>query len=241
MIAENERVDIMKRSEINKIMKEAARFIGSMNFKLPPFAFWSTEDWVEKGCEYDEIRENMLGWDITDFGSGDYEKIGLLMFTIRNGSFSNEKYVKPYAEKLLITDEEQVTPFHFHWSKMEDIINRGGGNLLVQVYEATEDGKFADIPVRVSIDGRNYMVEAGTILRLTPGESITLRSGLYHSFWGEKGTGKVLLGEVSKVNDDRIDNRFNESVGRFPQIEEDEAPLYLLCNEYPGLKCEAGR
>ena len=241
MVAENERVDIMKRSEINKIMKEAARFIGSMNFKLPPFAFWSMEDWVEKGCEYDEIRENMLGWDITDFGSGDYEKIGLLMFTIRNGSFNNEKYVKPYAEKLLITDEEQVTPFHFHWSKMEDIINRGGGNLLVQVYEATEDGKFADIPVRVSIDGRNYMVEAGAILRLTPGESITLRSGMYHSFWGEKGTGKILLGEVSKVNDDRIDNRFNESVGRFPQIEEDEAPLYLLCNEYPGLKCEAGR
>ncbi len=241
MVAENERVDSMKRSEINKIMKEAARFIGSMNFKLPPFAFWSTEDWAEKGCEYDEIRENMLGWDITDFGSGDYEKIGLLMFTIRNGNFKNEKYVKPYAEKLLITDEEQVTPFHFHWSKMEDIINRGGGNLLVQVYETTEDGKFADIPVKVSIDGRNYMVEAGTILRLTPGESITLRSGLYHSFWGEKGTGKVLLGEVSKVNDDRIDNRFNESVGRFPQIEEDEAPLYLLCNEYPGLKCEAGR
>ena len=241
MVAENERVDIMKRSEINKIMKEAARFIGSMNFKLPPFAFWSMEDWAEKGCEYDEIRENMLGWDITDFGSGDFEKIGLLMFTIRNGSFNNEKYVKPYAEKLLITDEEQVTPFHFHWSKMEDIINRGGGNLLVQVYEATEDGKFADIPVRVSIDGRNYMVEAGTILRLTPGESITLRSGLYHSFWGEKGTGKVLLGEVSKVNDDRIDNRFNELVGRFPQIEEDETPLYLLCNEYPELKCEAGR
>ncbi len=223
----------MKRSEINKIMEEAVRFIGSMNFRLPSFAFWSVEDWAEKGCEYDEIRENMLGWDITDFGSGDYRKIGLLMFTIRNGNFSLKKYVKPYAEKLLITDEEQVTPFHFHWSKMEDIVNRGGGNLLVQVYESTEDEKFADIPVQVSMDGRNYTVEAGTILRLTPGESITLRSGLYHSFWGEKGTGKVLLGEVSKVNDDHIDNRFYEPAGRFPQIEEDVAPLYLLYNEYP--------
>ena len=69
----------------------------------------------------------MLGWDITDFGKGEYDRLGLLMFTIRNGSFDNPKYVKPYAEKLLITEEEQITPYHFHWKKMEDIINRGGG------------------------------------------------------------------------------------------------------------------
>jgi D-lyxose ketol-isomerase len=43
----------------------------------------------------------------------------------------------------------------------------------------------------------------------------------------------VLVGEVSTINDDRIDNRFNPPVGRFPEIEEDEPPLYLLCTEYP--------
>jgi len=42
----------------------------------------------------------------------------------------------------------------------------------------------------------------------------------------------VLVGEVSKVNDDNTDNRFYESVGRFSAIEEDEAPLYLLVNDY---------
>jgi D-lyxose ketol-isomerase len=204
-----------------------------MNFYLPPFAYWSPEDWKNKGHEYDEIRDNMLGWDITDFGSGDYYAIGLLMFTIRNGNFTDKRYVKPYAEKLLIVEEGQVTPFHFHWSKMEDIVNRGGGNLLVQIYESTPDMGFADTKVRVSMDGRNYMTEAGAILRLAPGQSITLPPGLYHSFWGEKGSGKVLLGEVSKVNDDRVDNHFRDPVGRFPQIEEDEAPLYLLGNEYP--------
>jgi len=223
----------MKRSELNQIMRESVDFINSMNFKLPPFAFWSVEEWQTKGHEYDEIRDNMLGWDITDFGSGEYKRIGLLMFTLRNGNYQKEKYIKPYAEKILIVDEEQVTPFHFHWGKMEDIINRGGGNLLVQVYNATPEGGLADTPVKISMDGRNYMTEAGAIIRVTPGESITLPAGQYHKFWGEKGTGKILLGEVSNVNDDRVDNRFYENVGRFPQIEEDEKPLYLLSFEYP--------
>lgn len=226
----------MKRSEINKIMKETVAFFDQMNVKLPPFAFWGPEDWETKGQEYNEIRDNMLGWDITDFGYGDFHKIGLLMFTLRNGNFHDERYVKPYAEKLLIAEEEQVTPYHFHWSKMEDIINRGGGNLLVKVYNSTKEETFDTTPVTIMSDGRTYQVEAGSMIRLTPGESISIQSGMYHSFWGEKGTGKVLLGEVSKVNDDRVDNRFYEKTGRFPAIEEDEKPLYLLGNEYPPAK-----
>ena len=224
----------MKRSELNQIMKNAVEFIDKMNFKLPPFAFWSPEEWAQKGHEYDEIRDNMLGWDITDFGSGDFLKIGLLMFTIRNGNFNDPKYVKPYAEKLLIVEDGQITPYHFHWSKMEDIINRGGADLIVKVYNATEDGRFADTDVDIYMDGRHFTVAAGSTVRIKPGESITLQTGMYHSFWAEGG--KVLLGEVSKVNDDRVDNRFYESTGRFPEIEEDEKPLYLLGNEYPVAK-----
>lgn len=34
-------------------------------------------EWAEKGDEIREIRDNMLGWDITDFGQGDFEKTGL--------------------------------------------------------------------------------------------------------------------------------------------------------------------
>lgn len=223
----------MKRSEINQIMKDAVSFIDSLNFKMPPFAFWSPAEWLNRGHEYDEIRDNMLGWDITDFGSGDFRKVGLLMFTLRNGNNKLGKYVKPYAEKLLIAEEEQVTPYHFHWNKMEDIINRGGGNLLVKVYNSTANGEKADTLVDISCDGRNFAVVAGSVLTIRPGESITLPAGQYHSFWAEKGTGKVLLGEVSKVNDDTVDNRFYEPVGRFPVIEEDEEPLFLLGNEYP--------
>lgn len=223
----------MKRSELNQKLREAIVFIDSMGFQLPPFAFWTPQDWANKGHEVDEIRDNLLGWDITDFGSGDFDRVGLLLFTVRNGSLTDKRYFKPYAEKLMIAQEEQVTPYHFHWNKMEDIINRGGGNLMVQVYNATADDRFDTTPVRVSVDGRAYEVEAGAVITLAPGESITLPPRQYHKFWGQKGCGKVLLGEVSMVNDDRTDNRFYEPVGRFPAIEEDEAPLHLLGQEYP--------
>jgi len=223
----------MKRSQINQIMREAAAFIGEHRFRLPGFAFWGRAEWADKGAQYDEIRDNMLGWDITDFGSGDFTRRGLLMFTLRNGNFSDPKYVKPYAEKLLIVREGQETPYHFHWSKMEDIINRGGGNLQVKVYNHAPDERLDEAgDVCVSMDGRNYAVPAGTVLTLTPGESISLPAGMYHSFWGEAGRGTVLVGEVSKVNDDRVDNRFLEAVGRFPDIEEDEEPLYLMSKDY---------
>ena len=148
--------------------------------------------------------------------------------------FNDPKYVKPYAEKLLIVEDGQITPYHFHWSKMEDIINRGGADLIVKVYNSTGDGRFADTDVDIYMDGRHFTVAAGSTVRIKPGESITLQTGMYHSFWAEGG--KVLLGEVSKVNDDRVDNRFYESTGRFPEIEEDEKPLYLLGNEYPVAK-----
>ena len=221
----------MKRSEINRIIENARNFTEEYRFRLPPFAHWTYEEWKTKSREYQEIQDNMLGWDITDFGSGDYNKIGLLMFTIRNGNLSNKRYAKPYAEKILISLEGQVTPYHFHWNKMEDIINRGGGNLILKCYNSDAQGNMLDTTVTIYSDGREYAVQAGTEIVLTNGESITLPTGQYHTFWAEGGP--VLIGEVSKVNDDNVDNRFYEPVGRFPAIEEDEPILYPLFNEYP--------
>lgn len=226
----------MKRSEINAIIENAIAFLDEYKFKLPPFAYFTPAQWAEKNHEYDEIRNNMLGWDITDFGSGDFKKVGLFLFTLRNGNLKNPNDKKPYAEKIMIVQENQVTPYHFHWNKMEDIICRGGGNLLIKVYNATEDEKFADTDVNVMVDGRHYSVPAGSIIRLTPGESVTFPTRLYHSFWAEEGCGTALVGEVSQVNDDSTDNRFYDPTGRFPEIDEDEPAKYLLGNEYPPAK-----
>jgi len=208
-------------------------FFRKHHFLLPPFAYWTPQEWETKGKEQDEIRDNQLGWDITDFGSGDYLAQGLFLFTLRNGNQNLNKYRKPYAEKVMIVGENQVTPYHFHWKKMEDIINRGGGNLMIKLYNSTVDGDIADTPVVIHSDGSNYEVIAGTIIRLEPGASITLHVGQYHSFWGEEGKGNVLVGEVSECNDDSADNRFYKNISRFNTIEEDVLPDYYLGKEYP--------
>lgn len=223
----------MKRSEINEIMRNADAFIRERGFYLPPFAYWSPAEWTAKGDEVREIVECELGWDITDFGRGDYRHYGLFLFTLRNGKPENLATMqgKLYAEKIMIVDVDQITPMHFHWSKTEDIINRGGGKLVVQLYNSTADGGLADTAVVVSVDGVRRTVKAGDTVVLGPGESITLPGYLYHKFWGAEG--RVLVGEVSLVNDDNADNRFYEPIGRFPEIEEDEPPLYLLTKDYP--------
>jgi len=224
----------MKRSEINAIMREADAFIRQHQFFLPPFAYWTPQDWRSQGPEVREIVDHHLGWDITDFGSGDYGRCGLFLFTLRNGSPQNLVGLrgKLYAEKILIVCVDQVTPFHFHWSKTEDIINRGGGKLMMQLYNATPDEQFADTGVTVSVDGVERVMRAGGTVALAPGESITLPDHLYHKFWAAEGP--VLAGEVSLVNDDSADNRFYDAPGRFPAIQEDEPPVYLLCTDYAG-------
>ncbi len=222
----------MKRSEINHLQRAAMEFFGRHCFHLPPWARWGKKEWMENREAAGEIFNNKLGWDLTDFGSGDFYTIGLLLFTIRNGS-PGDPEGKGYAEKVMIVREGQVTPWHFHWSKMEDIINRGGGNLVIELANSTPDEKLAGGRVQVQVDGLTRSVEAGGKIVLTPGESISLPAYLYHKFYGEAGKGTVMVGEVSMVNDDDKDNRFLDPIGRFPVIDEDEEPLYYLCNEYP--------
>jgi len=223
----------MKRSEINKLIDESIGFIESHGFNLPPFARWTPSDWEAKKATSQEIKDNMLGWDITDFGCNRFDERGLIVLTLRNGNQHDKAtYPKPYAEKLLISDENQETPIHFHWSKMEDIINRGGGDLIVELWNSNAHEEKLDTPVTVSIDGTVHTVAAGEQITLTPGESITLIPDMYHRFYSKQGTGRVLIGEVSAVNDDNVDNRFYEDLPRFPEIEEDEPARYVLITEY---------
>ena len=222
----------MQRSQINQLEREAVELLNELKFRLPRWAYWGEADWRTNADSAQEIFRNKLGWDVTDFGSGDFYKVGLLLFTLRNGSVGDPDG-KPYAEKILIVRENQETPWHFHWSKMEDIINRGGGNLVIELANSTPDEQVADTPVMVQVDGIRTEVEARGKIVLEPGSSVTLPGYNYHCFYGQEGTGQVLLGEVSMVNDDERDNRFLDPAGRFPEIEEDEPPLYYLCNEYP--------
>lgn len=228
----------MKRSKINAALMEMNAFIKDMKISLPPFLDFTPAEWEDKGHEYDEIRDNMLGWDITDYGLGKFDEVGFSLITLRNGNLKmQDKYKKTYAEKLIYIKEGQYSPNHFHWHKMEDIINRGGGVLLMRVYNslANEDIDY-ESEVCVQKDGRTLRIPAGTKIELVPGESISIPPRLYHDFEVKPGSGPILIGEVSQCNDDNTDNRFNPPVGRFPEIEEDCEPIRLLCNEYPAAR-----
>jgi D-lyxose ketol-isomerase len=224
----------MKRSDVNRYISQASSFFRENHFALPPFADWTPKEWDELGPEADEIRLRRLGWDVTDFNSGKFEETGLTAFTLRNGGHSGAACHKPYAEKILFIRKDQVTPFHRHFVKKEDIINRGstaGGLLVVQLYNANPDESFARTPVSFVGDGVVRYVPAGGRVVLGPGESLTLTPNIYHSFYASDAP--ALMGEVSSVNDDDTDNHFYTPLARYSSIQEDELPFRLLCTEYP--------
>jgi len=218
----------MQRSEVNRYLNEAMAFFKAQGFYLPPFANWSPEHWATLGAAGDYIRQRGLGWDVTDLGSGRFEQIGLVLFTLRNGLVGDTS--KIFAEKIMMVRKDQRTPFHFHFQKTEDIINRGGGHLVIELYNSDPQGKFASTDVVVRCDGLERTVAAGGRVILEPGESITLVPGLYHSFFATES--HAMVGEVSSVNDDAKDNRFYEPLPRFTHINEDQQPLFLLCSDY---------
>lgn len=220
----------MKRSQINLIIENAIGFLNSHQFLLPPFGYHKLDDWKKRPEQLDIIRSVGLGWDITDFGSGIFEKVGLTLFTIRNGTVNINDYHKPYAEKIMVGLVGQVTPMHYHASKMEDIINRGGGVLAIQVFNSDAHGGFADSVVQLEVDGVMREFNPGEWVKLHPGQSVTLTPYVCHTFHAQESP--VLIGEVSMVNDDSNDNFFKEQVGRFPEVEEDVLPTHLLLGDY---------
>jgi len=223
----------MKRSTINAIMAEAQSFIESFGFILPPFAHWTPSEMVARRHDIENILTARLGWDITDYGQEQFDELGLFLFTVRNGSQADLKAGMGmcYAEKIMISRNKQVSPMHKHIVKAEDIINRGGGVLALELFNSDSHGDIdTKSDVTVATDGILRTQSAGAVLRLNPGESVTLMPGNWHAFWGEEGD--VLIGEVSTVNDDLTDNVFKDPIGRFSAIEEDTDPTHLLVSDY---------
>lgn len=224
----------MRRSQINATIREAERTLRDAGVHLPPFADLTPADWSAQAASLDGVRRPGLGWDVTDFGLGRFARLGLTLFTLRNGQLAatpDGPPAKPYAEKLLLIGDGQRTPMHTHARKTEDIIHRAGTGRLV--LELRSSGAPADprrAPLTVWTDGRARTLAPTERLVLHAGESVTLTPGCYHAFWAEGGT--VVAGEVSSVNDDATDNFFVEPIGRFAEVEEDEAPYRLLVSDY---------
>lgn len=230
----------LRRSTVEHCIATARAVYAHFGIALPPFSRWTTEDWTRAGADFDEVRDCMLGWDVTDFGSGDFTHIGRTLFTLRNGLMGSPRYPKTYAEKLILDPEGQRAPAHFHRTKREDIINRGGGNIIVQLTLADADNQPAKGRLSVAVDGHTRNINSGESVRLTPGESLCIPPRTIHQFWGEQGTGYridgvgyTVSGEVSSVCDDLNDNFFLADMTRFPALDEDVQRRHYLCHEYP--------
>lgn len=221
----------MKRSEVNELLRWSQALLKECRYPLPAFANWSMEDWANNAPECADIFKLLLGWDITDFGMGDFARMGAVLFTIRNGVLGRPEIGSPYAEKLILLRNGQRLPNHYHAVKTEDIINRGGGRIFMRLYNRLPNGGVDErSSVSVYSDGITKTVGAGELFYLAPGESARLTPYTYHIFGATDAD--VIAGEVSSVNDDMTDNYFSEPTSRFPEIDEDEPALRPLVGDY---------
>ena len=222
----------MKRSEINHAINYAQDLLKKNNIGLPFFAYVKKEEWKNLNLDISVLKNVMLGWDVTDFGSGDFKKVGATLFTLRNGSVFDKSIGVPYCEKIIIMDNSgQEIPMHYHINKTEDIINRAGGTLKIQVYNSKSDSSLDnESKVILYCDGIKREFEPGAVIEVKKGNSVTLPPYVYHRFFADNED--VIVGEVSKINDDNTDNVFLVKSKYFINIEEDEAPEYCLVKEY---------
>jgi D-lyxose ketol-isomerase len=213
----------MKRSQINNYIENFLAFCKKYSYSLPEFDY-------KNQAILNELKNRQLGWDITDYGSGDFEKVGLSLFTVRNGNLKEEGTV-PYCEKTFYSLPGQKTPCHYHKKKTEDIFVRAGSDLIIKIwhFERRQDGEVLEVLFN-GCDKRR--IKSGEEIRLAPGDSVTLTPILAHEFMADPSGDGALVGEVSTYNDDAGDNYFLDPVSRFPEIEEDEEIKYYLVGDY---------
>ena len=221
----------MKRSVINQRQRWAKALLEQYHICLPEFAFWTPEDWIKHRGKLDVIRNIYLGWDVKEYS----QEMGSVLFTLRNGRYDDPRNGVPYCEKVILFQDGRRLPLHYHKNKTEDIINRAGNLMRIVLYNTNADGALEETPVHVYQDGILHTYAAGEEVLIPPGSSITLVPGMAHSFGPKPGGGDLIVGEVSKINDDFTDNYRFETIPAPCPVEEDEDMLYPLCTEYEQL------
>ena len=217
----------MKRSVVNANILWAKELLTRYGISLPEFANWGPEEWIAHKGELDTIRRVYLGWDVKDYS----EEMGSVLFTIRNGRYDDPSVGVPYCEKVILFRDGKRLPLHYHKSKTEDIINRAGGTMQIRLYATDARGKLTDAPISVYQDGILHTYQPGELVFIEPGGSITLEPGVAHTF-GPKPGSDLIVGEVSKINDDFTDNYRFEKIPAPCPVEEDAPMLHPLCTEY---------
>jgi D-lyxose ketol-isomerase len=189
----------MKRSEINAAYREALAVFHRNGWSLPPHP----------------------RWDITDCGTGDFDRSGLVLVNLADEP--------EYSEKLIYMRVGQAVPAHTHLKKKEDIICRRG-ELMMELWAGPPALERTGISLRIKRSGEWALATTGHPFALGPGERVTLVPGIYHRFWASAPD--TIIGEVATANDDANDNIFADpTVARFPEIVEDEPAAIRLVSD----------
>lgn len=223
---------MINRSQINQSIAQAIAFFKLHHINLPPFAYWQPTDFRRHHKSISHLISAKLGWDVTDFGQSDFAKFGRTIFTVRNGITNDISTPHPYAQKIMYLRQAQQSPIHFHFQKIEDIINLAGGIIVVKLWQKTNSNQLSTKSFQVLKDGQTFTAKPGQSFFLNPGESLHIPNTTYHQFWAKAGSGPVVSMELSSVNDDTSDNYWLNSGARYPEITEDEPAQYILCTEY---------
>jgi D-lyxose ketol-isomerase len=230
----------MKRSFVDARIDAMAALCERHGLKLPPFAWWSEDEYRADPGAARRIAQAGLGWNIVEFRPGAYASEGLSVFTLRMGDWRQlaNGRGRLYAEKALMAEDGQHTPHHYHIVKTEDIVNRGGARFVVELFKVDRAGAPLKERFRVVKDVKTLDLNPGGRVTLEPGESIVLEPFVAHAFWAEGGA--VLAGEVSLVNDDASDNYFLPALPPAATIEEDAAKRHVTVRDHARLVGQIG-
>jgi putative MATE family efflux protein len=191
----------------------------------PAAAYWTPDQFKAR-------IDARCGWDITDYGQGRFDEMGLFLFTLRNGRLADLQRGGGmcYAEKLLISGRTSCRPMHTHVIKAEDIINRGGATLVVELYGS--DDKGASPPTRAAWSVRRDRARpmARREAEARPGRKRHADAGRLARLLGRGRRRADRRGLDRQRRRDR--QHLREPIGRFAEIEEDEAPTHLLVSDY---------
>ena len=225
----------MKRSFIESRIAMMLAQCARHGLALPPFALWTPPQFRAERDAARRIAAGGLGWNIVEFTPGAFATKGLSAFTARMGDWRDlaRGRGRLYGEKALMLEDGQGAPHHYHVVKTEDILNRGGARLMLELFKVDYSGRRLDEPFRVLKDATMIDLRAGGRVALEPGESIVLEPYVAHSFWAEGGL--VVAGEVSLANDDATDNYFLPALTPPDPIEEDIPARYVTVRDHHAL------
>lgn len=225
----------MKRSFVDARIDEMIAMCERHGARLPGFAQWGEDDYRADPAAARRILDGGLGWNVVEFKPGGFAQTGLSVFTLRMGDWRQlaQGRGRLYAEKVLLVQDGQRTPHHYHIVKTEDIVNRGGARFVVELFKVDRAGARLKERFRALKDVKTLDLEPGAKVMLEPGESLTLDPFVAHAFWAEGGA--TLAGEVSLANDDRADNLFLPPLSAPAAIVEDSARKYVTVRDHERL------